>query len=150
MLISTVLSGLSGARKTKRSVRSRRASSPGNLRLAALKWLDIVAPFGSGIGPSTALDPEYGRDPIGRHRTPRTNPGRHHRPGFAAARLMGPSFVSCGPKSGHELQQRAVHLFGVGPGNAVRRVREHHQAAALDGLMQALARRRERQVAVSI
>ncbi len=45
-----VLSGLSDDLNTKRSVKSRRASSPGNLRLAALKWLDIVAPFlGSGL-----------------------------------------------------------------------------------------------------
>src|SRR3984957_1803809 len=43
-MISTVRSGLSGAVNTKRSVRSRRASSPGCLRLAALKWFDMVAP----------------------------------------------------------------------------------------------------------
>src|SRR5258708_4289742 len=41
---SMVLPGLSGAVKTNRSVRSRRASSPGDLRSAALKWFDMVAP----------------------------------------------------------------------------------------------------------
>jgi two-component system KDP operon response regulator KdpE len=39
-----------GAAKTNRSVRSRRASSPGCLRLAALKWLDMVVPSGVGAG----------------------------------------------------------------------------------------------------
>src|SRR5215831_7189357 len=43
-MISTVRPGLSGAAKTNRSVRSRRASSPGDLRSAALKWFDMVAP----------------------------------------------------------------------------------------------------------
>src|SRR5450631_4109508 len=43
-MISTVRSGLSGAANTKRSVRSRRASSPGCWRLAALKWFDMVTP----------------------------------------------------------------------------------------------------------
>src|SRR6476646_5055666 len=43
-MISTVLPGLSGAAKTNRSVRSRRASSPGCWRLAALKWFDMVTP----------------------------------------------------------------------------------------------------------
>src|SRR5258708_248815 len=43
-MINTVRSGLSGAVNTKRSVRSRRASSPGCLRLAALKWFDMVTP----------------------------------------------------------------------------------------------------------
>ena len=32
--------------------------SPGNLRLAALKWLDIVAPLGSGIRHSTVINSE--------------------------------------------------------------------------------------------
>jgi hypothetical protein len=36
-MISTVLSGSSGDLKTKTSVRSRRRSPPGNLRLSALK-----------------------------------------------------------------------------------------------------------------
>src|SRR5258708_33898810 len=119
-MIRIVLSGLSGAPKTKRSVRSRRASSPGNLRLAALKWLDMVTPIGSGLGPSVALDRECGRDPVGRHITPRAILGRTHRPGFAAARLMGSSFGSGGPTPGHELQQGAVDLVGVGPGAGVR------------------------------
>jgi hypothetical protein len=35
-MISTVVPGLAGGWKTNRSVRSRRASSPGNLRSAAL------------------------------------------------------------------------------------------------------------------
>jgi hypothetical protein len=35
-MISTVVLGSAGAGKTNRSVRSRRASSPGNLRTAAL------------------------------------------------------------------------------------------------------------------
>src|SRR5215472_10085379 len=43
-MISTVVSGSSGAANTNRSVRSRRASSPGGLRSAALKWFDMVAP----------------------------------------------------------------------------------------------------------
>src|SRR2546421_13123843 len=47
--ISTVLPGLSGDANTKRSVKSRRESSPGNLSMAALKWLDIVAPFSSAV-----------------------------------------------------------------------------------------------------
>src|SRR5258708_35554801 len=96
-MIRIVLSGLSGAPKTKRSVRSRRASSPGNLRLAALKWLDMATPFGSGLGPSVALDRECGRDPVGRHITPRTILCLNHRPGVAAARVMESNFVSGGP-----------------------------------------------------
>jgi hypothetical protein len=36
-MISTVLRGFSGEVNTYRSVRSRRRSSPGNLRLSALK-----------------------------------------------------------------------------------------------------------------
>src|SRR5262249_6330858 len=41
-MISTVRPGLSDASKTNRSVRSRRASSPGDLRSAALKWFDTA------------------------------------------------------------------------------------------------------------
>src|SRR6476646_2030853 len=44
-MIRTVLSGLSVDANTNRSVRSRRASSPGNLSMAALKWLDIMPPL---------------------------------------------------------------------------------------------------------
>src|SRR4029453_1904717 len=62
-MISTVRSGLSGAANTNRSVRSRRASSPGDLSLAALKWFDMVTPWvvvglgsgapGAGPGPQS-------------------------------------------------------------------------------------------------
>jgi hypothetical protein len=38
------LVALSGDANTNKSVKSKRASSPGNLSIAALKWLDIVAP----------------------------------------------------------------------------------------------------------
>ncbi len=34
-----------------------------------------------------------------------------------------------------EVQQRAGHLFGMCPGNAVRPAREHHQSTALDGFV---------------
>ena len=44
-MISTVLSGSSVDWNTNTSVRSRRLSSPGNLSLSALKWLDMVAPL---------------------------------------------------------------------------------------------------------
>src|SRR5580658_10775237 len=40
-MIRTVLSGSSAEVNMNRSVKSRRRSSPGNLRLSALKWLDI-------------------------------------------------------------------------------------------------------------
>src|SRR4029077_19944353 len=41
--ISTVVAGwLAGAAKTNRSVMSRRRASPGNFRLSALKWFDIL------------------------------------------------------------------------------------------------------------
>src|SRR5258708_19362323 len=43
-MINTVRSGSSGAANTKRWVRSRRAWSRGCLRLAALKWFDMVTP----------------------------------------------------------------------------------------------------------
>jgi hypothetical protein len=43
-MISTVLPGSSVDLNANTSVRSSRVSSPGNLRLSALKWLDIVAP----------------------------------------------------------------------------------------------------------
>src|SRR2546430_3704537 len=49
--ISTFWPGLCGDANTKRSVKSRRGSSPGNLSMAALKWLDIVAPLSSAVGP---------------------------------------------------------------------------------------------------
>src|ERR1700685_2665622 len=52
-MISTVLPGWwrcrrwcsPGVLNTNRSVRSRRLSSPGNFRLSALKWLDMMAPL---------------------------------------------------------------------------------------------------------
>src|SRR6266545_3118192 len=44
-MISIVVSAWSEVLKTNRSVRSRRGSSPGNLSLSALKWLDTVAPL---------------------------------------------------------------------------------------------------------
>jgi len=44
LMISTVLSGSQPTLNTNRSVKSRRLSSPGNLRLSALKWFDMVAP----------------------------------------------------------------------------------------------------------
>src|SRR3984893_10466196 len=49
-MISTVVPGwLAGAGETNTSVRARRRSSPGNLRLSALKWFDIlVFLLGSG------------------------------------------------------------------------------------------------------
>ncbi len=40
-MMSTVLSRWSGDLNKKRSMMSRRASSPGNLKLSALKWLDM-------------------------------------------------------------------------------------------------------------
>src|SRR6266567_2468325 len=46
-MISTVLPGSPVDLNANTSVRSSRVSSPGNLRLSALKWLDIVAPLGS-------------------------------------------------------------------------------------------------------
>src|SRR5256885_1067687 len=47
-MISTVLSGSSAEVNMNTSVRSRRRSSPGNLRLSALKWLDIWFPLRVG------------------------------------------------------------------------------------------------------
>jgi hypothetical protein len=48
---------LSGA---NRSVRSRRASSSGNLRLAALKWLDMSGPPTRVFtGPAARSEREY-------------------------------------------------------------------------------------------
>src|SRR4029453_16508611 len=44
-MISTVLEGSSDGVKTNRSVKSRRASPAGGLRLAALPWLDMVGPL---------------------------------------------------------------------------------------------------------
>ena len=44
-MISTVLPGSSADLKAYTSVRSSRVSSPGKLRLSALKWLDMVAPL---------------------------------------------------------------------------------------------------------
>src|SRR6476646_5561538 len=58
-MISTVRSGLSGAVNTNRSVRSRRGSSPGCLRLAALKWFDI------GLLPVTDEGEQRGVDLVG-------------------------------------------------------------------------------------
>src|SRR5580693_8742463 len=43
-MISTVLPGSPVEENANTSVRSSRVSSPGNLRLSALKWLDMVAP----------------------------------------------------------------------------------------------------------
>src|SRR5205814_583062 len=57
------------------------------------------SPFGSRLGRAQRSRLSFGPDPIGRYITPRTIPGRHHRPGFAAARLMGPGYVSGGPNS---------------------------------------------------
>src|SRR5262249_41184630 len=48
--MSTVLPACSGDANTNRSVKSRRGSSPGNLSIAALKWLDILAPCVDGFG----------------------------------------------------------------------------------------------------
>src|SRR5579859_1125246 len=45
-MMSTVLPGSSVDLNAYTSVRSSRVSSPGNLRLSALKWLDIVTPLG--------------------------------------------------------------------------------------------------------
>jgi len=42
--------GPGGAVKANTSVRSRRRSSPGNLRLSALKWLDMMTPEGVSCG----------------------------------------------------------------------------------------------------
>src|SRR5271155_5352716 len=44
-MIRTVLSGSSAEVNTNKSVRSRRRSSPGNLRLSALKWFDMMTPW---------------------------------------------------------------------------------------------------------
>src|SRR5260221_13372254 len=44
-MISTVLPGSSDDLNAYTSVRSSRVSSPGNLRLSALKWFDMVAPL---------------------------------------------------------------------------------------------------------
>src|SRR6266700_4392164 len=57
-MISTVLSGSSGDLKANRSVKSRRASSPGNLRLSALRWLDMVAPL-LVVGGVVVLPPDW-------------------------------------------------------------------------------------------
>src|SRR6266700_2086198 len=58
-MISTVLPGYPVDLNANTSVRSSRVSSPGNLRLSALKWLDIVAPLvviarigGTAAGPA--------------------------------------------------------------------------------------------------
>src|SRR4051794_27250505 len=48
-MINTVRSGFSGPGNTNRSVRSSRGSSPGCLRLAALKWLDMAISFQVGL-----------------------------------------------------------------------------------------------------
>src|SRR5205807_9943962 len=56
---NTVRSGLSGAGNTNRSVMSRRGSSPGCLRLAALKWFDI------GLLPVTEEREQRGVDLLG-------------------------------------------------------------------------------------
>src|SRR5256885_13671684 len=60
-MISTVLPGSSVDLNANTSVRSSRVSSPGNLRLSALKWLDMVAPLrviarigGTAAGPAGA------------------------------------------------------------------------------------------------
>ena len=44
-MIRTVLSGSSADVNTNTSVKSRRLSSPGNLSLSALKWLDMISPL---------------------------------------------------------------------------------------------------------
>src|SRR5215475_1907421 len=44
-MIRTVLAGSSSDLKANTSVRSSRVSSPGYLRLSALKWFDIVTPM---------------------------------------------------------------------------------------------------------
>jgi hypothetical protein len=48
-MMITVLSGSSAEVKTNKSVKSRRRSSPGNLRLSALKWLDTISPWVVGV-----------------------------------------------------------------------------------------------------
>jgi hypothetical protein len=43
------------------------------------------------------------------------------------AHLLGPNFCSGYPTSGHELQQCAVDLLGVGPGDGMRAAGDDHR-----------------------
>src|SRR4029077_15232956 len=76
-MISTVLPGSSVDLNANTSVRSRRVSSPGNLRLSALKWLDIVAPSMviALIGGNTAGRDLLAADPFLSQRCPAVAPG---------------------------------------------------------------------------
>src|SRR5580693_1188376 len=110
-MISTVLSASSGEVNRKTSVRSRRRSSPGNLSLSALKWLDMVAPLsvvgrigGAAAGPAWA----------------KARPRRHE---------MG--------SAAQEAEQGGVDLVGVGPGDGVRAALDHDEVRVLDQARQA-------------
>jgi hypothetical protein len=60
-MISTVLPGSSVDLNAYASVRSSRVSSPGNLRLSALKWLDMVALVVIARIGGTAAGPAWAR-----------------------------------------------------------------------------------------
>src|SRR6266496_108008 len=121
-MISTVVSGSSGELNMNTSVRSRRLSSPGNLRLSALKWFDMVSPMWViawvGGGP-------------GRPRAVRPAPGW---PGLAA----------------QEVQQGGVDLAGVGPGDGVRAALDDDELDILDQAGQSLAGLVDRQDLVGV
>src|SRR5450755_3356205 len=116
-MISTVLSASSAEVNMYTSVRSRRRSSPGNLRLSALKWLDMVAPL-------VVMARIGGRDGM---------------TGAAAISCCGTLRVACAPgrlggrgSGAQEVEQGGVDLAGVCPGDGVRGAVDHDEVHVLD------------------